>query len=130
MIVGGVAVRVEMNVAVVVVGFDPAFSAERLPETPDRVGQAEGHERPGCEIASAALDSLDPRHRDAEGHPDATEEDRGCHVTETADGGHDEGAGHGPRARPGENDEREIVVRTEESVEECDAGRRRPERSD
>ena len=108
----------------------PSFSAQSVPKAPDRVRQSEGDESPGGEIAAASLDTLDPGDRHPEADSEAAEEDRGRDVAETADGGHHEGAGHGPGARPGQDDEREVVIRAEERCGETRRRRRRRARSD
>ena len=56
-------------------------------EAPDKVGQAEGHEGPGCKIAPGGFEGLQASDRKTESNSKTAEYDRSQNMSESAQGG-------------------------------------------
>jgi hypothetical protein len=120
-LVHGVSMRVQVDMSVVLVGFDASIFAQGVPKAPNGICQPECDQRPSSEITTSSLHTVDFGHGHTEDHAEASEKQGRGHVAEATDRGYHESTGLGPGTCPGQDDEREVVVRAEEGVEKSNA---------
>jgi hypothetical protein len=94
-----------------------------LPQSPREVREAETREQPRGGIATHALDPLEAVERQADGDAGGADHHRPKHVAEAADAGDPERASRRPAAGTRHRDERQVVVRPEQCVDEADRRR-------
>ncbi len=96
-----------------------------LVETPGQVGETEADQQPAGNVAAEALDALDAGDCPAGGDADRAERHRAGDVADAAGGGDPQRAPQRPAARLAHGDERHVVIRPEDRMEDADDRRGR-----
>jgi len=122
-IVRSVSPRVQVNDLSVLVGDEPGLPADRLAESPGAIGDPEGDEAPGGEVAASLFDESEVSDPVAEQQPEPTEQERSPDVAGATGERHDQRSGPAPAASPREDDEGNGVVRPEGRVGDGHEGR-------
>ena len=103
--------RVRVNVLVGPVAYRPV-------DAPHEVREPERHEQPGGDVSAHGLYRLQLEERDADDDADKTEHDGTQHVPRPAERRNESGLAGAPPARLRQHDERNVVVRSQSSVDE------------
>ena len=96
------------------VGFVP----DRPPNSPDRIDQTKSDQCPACETAAKRFKDFQPRDRDSKYNSDDTEQYRTQNMSHTAEERDHRCFTQGPVSRFRHHDERQIVIRSQEGMEE------------
>jgi hypothetical protein len=117
-----VAVRMDVNTDTMCMSGNPRTGADRPPDAPNEVRDAETKEAPSRPVAAHPLKSLYACQRAARGQSDSSKEKRRKDMPETAERSHQHSTRAAPVARPGQHDERQVVVRPEKRMRNRDPG--------